>query len=59
MKVTLLIVAVVAAYVCVMILMRRRWGASRLPEPHRGRPVRTSVDHDPDNRYPFMSGDSF
>ena len=54
---TVLIVAVVAvdAVVLVLLLRGQRSAASE-PAP---RGVRTSIDPDPDNRYPLTSGDSF
>ena len=58
MVVTLLIVAGVATvYAGVLVALVRRWGwpASRGAAPA----MRTSIDHDPDNRYSLMSGDSF
>jgi hypothetical protein len=55
---TLLIVAVVAVDAVVMVVLLRRWRRSAVVEA-RPDQVRTPIDHDPDNRYPFMSGDSW
>jgi hypothetical protein len=57
MVVTALIVAGVAVvYMGVMIALAKIW---RPPadEWSTGPAVRTPIDHDPDTRYPFMSGD--
>jgi hypothetical protein len=54
---TLLIVAVIAVDAVVMVLLLRRWRRSAHLEPTGG--VRTPIDHDQDNRYPSMSGESF
>ena len=57
MVVTALIVAGVAVvYMGVMIALAKRWRPTAV-EGSTAPAVRTSVDHDPDNRYPFMSSD--
>jgi hypothetical protein len=59
MVVTLLIVAGVAAvYAGIMATLPRRWRRTATVAPVF-RPVRTSIDPDPDNRFPLMSGDAF
>ena len=57
MVLTALIVAVVAVYAVVLVLLLRRWRPSALVEAVP-RHVRTPIDHDPDNRYPHLSGKS-